>query len=484
MNKYGYFLLTIFLLVREISPYDGDLDPTFGKNGTVITNFNSKGQSASSVAALSDDSLLVTGTIGNTTNSFILARYQVNGTLDTSFNAQGNPGWVTITFAAPYNSSMAQSMALQKGSNGEAQKIILAGTASISDLSYSFAVARLNLDGTPDSSFNPLGKIPGTIVTNFKGDKENENTKAFALAIQKNKKIVVVGSAFAPSFETLSYAIARYNPDGSLDQSFNSGGPLPGTLIANFGKKSIKALGVAVQSDNKIVVIGSTYPYFILTRFLPNGQLDAAFGPKKSGIVIEAFSPVGGPLNDYSMPHDIILQGSKILVAGYAARTEGFDYPTQVNSFAIARFNSDGSEDQSFNGPDGSVVTDFAAGESEARSLALQPDGKIIATGSFINNNVYGINTSSFALARYYSNGTLDSSFNPDGSPQGTVITNFGDKQSSASCYDGILQEDGKIVLLGDTNALGTIMFALARYQGTNSSENSAPQIAALGLQE
>ena len=252
------------------------------------------------------------------------------------------------------------------------------------------------------------------------------------MALQGDGKIVAVGAA---ELDGYSFALARYNPDGSLDTSFSGDGQLT-TNFGGVGGGFDAANGVALQGDGKIVAVGYSFgagAAFALARYNPDGSLDTSF----SGDGMQR-TDVG----DDGQANGVALQGDGKIVAAGAA---GFDH------FALARYNTDGSLDTSFSG-DGQLTTDVGG---HANGVALQGDGKIVAAGGG------GAGGADFALARYNADGSLDTSFSGDGL-QTTDFAGFDRANGMA------LQGDGKIVVVGHSVSAGIddSDFALARYLG------------------
>lgn len=140
-------------------------------------------------------------------------------------------------------------------------------------------------------------------------------------------------------------------------------------------------------------------------------------------------------------------------------------YPGSRIDFAILRYNSDGSLDSTF-GNGGVVKTDFYNDDDRVKALAIQTDGKIVVAGYASNNAI----AHDFALARYNSDGSLDENFGF----QGKVITSFfllgGDEYAEAL----VLQPDGKILVAGEANSAGLQSnFAIARYTNSGSLDMS-----------
>jgi uncharacterized delta-60 repeat protein len=234
-----------------VARYDqtGIVDSAFGTGGRVITNFGATEQ-ALALALYADGKILVAGRTNNGGNfDFALARYQSGGILDTSF---GDSGLVTTDFGGGVDRAFA--LALQPDG-----KAVVVG-----DSDANFALARYNLDGSLDTSFGSGGKV----ITTFGGADQ-----ASGVVLQADGKIVVAGQTDTGT--SIDFALARYNPDGSLDATFGTGG----RVTTNFtGSSDDVASAVAVQFDGKIVVGGDADGNFALARYNPDGNLDASFG--------------------------------------------------------------------------------------------------------------------------------------------------------------------------------------------------------------
>src|SRR5262249_43769685 len=186
------------------------------------------------------------------------------------------------------------------------------------------------------------------------------------------------------------FALARYNSNGALDASFGTGG----RVTTDFASPNDQAEAVAVQPDGRIVVAGPAGRFtnrgfdFALARYNTNGTLDTSFGT--SGKVTTDFA---GADDLPSEPSSVALQGDgKIVVVGQTL-------VGGVNDFALARYNTNGTLDTSF-GTSGKVSTDFAGANDVPFSVALQPDGNIVAAGGATING-----RADFALARYVGGG-------------------------------------------------------------------------------
>jgi uncharacterized delta-60 repeat protein len=197
-----------FVLARYNT--DGSLDRTFNHTGKVTTTIGN-GAGANSVAMQSDGKIVLAGYSTEAgKQDFALARYNADGTLDTSFNKTGK-----VTCTVGTGKDVARSVAVQ--SDG---KIVVAGHSS-TDGKYEFALVRYNTDGTLDTSFNGTGKVTTGI-----GGREDEG---YCLALQTDGKILVAGNSINSSRE-YEFALVRYNTDGTLDPSFNKTGKVTTTI--------------------------------------------------------------------------------------------------------------------------------------------------------------------------------------------------------------------------------------------------------------
>jgi uncharacterized delta-60 repeat protein len=358
--------------------------------------------------------------------SVVLARDAVaaSGDLDPTF---GIGGKVTTDFNGAQDG--ANSIAIQADG-----KIVAAGYSG-AGTSWSFALARYNSDGTLDATFGTGGKV----TTDFGGF----TAIAQCVAIQADGKIVAGGRFYTGPVS--DFALARYNSDGTLDITFGSGGK----VTTDFMNGSLdEADGIAIQTDGKIVVAGSsnlgTTVDFALARYNSDGTLDTTFG--SGGKVTTGFIGV------ISTAHCIAVQADgKIVAAGSTAIT------LTGSDFALARYNSDGTLDITF-GSGGKVTTDFYGADDVVFGIAVQVDGKIVAAGfSWTGDS----SRWDFALARYNSDGTLDTSFGSAGKVT-TDINNNGSRDSASGIA---IQADGKIVAVGTSAPIDDGWhFALARY--------------------
>jgi uncharacterized delta-60 repeat protein len=332
------------------------------------------------------------------------------------------------------------------------QNIVAVGTANNSSDPYFFALARYKTNGSLDSTFGGIG----TVRTHFNGLSTEQG---YGAAIQSDGKIIVVGSSF---INFVAFGVARYNTDGSLDTTFGSYGTVRTYLNGSNGANDV-ASSVVVQTNGKIVVAGKThYLYndgqFGVVRYNVNGTLDNTFGTNGTA----SFFINGGDMLDDAC-HSVALQkDGKIVLAGSCyAYTDSTRY-----QFALARLRVNGTLDTTF-GNNGTVKTIISNGGmysttdgDVALSVALQPDGKIVTAGYSLDQ----FGHYAFAVVRYDTNGTLDTTFglNRNGIVRTHIIGGNGTGDFGKSV---VIQPNGKIVVAGSSaDALNQVSFAVARY--------------------
>jgi uncharacterized delta-60 repeat protein len=296
--------------------------------------------------------------------------------------------------------------------------------------------------GTLDGSF---GGGSGLVTTLFNPASPINTDYAFDLVVQPDGKLVVAGWASDIS-DPADFALARYNPDGSLDPSFGG----TGLVRAGFGSFSIEEGFALLREPNGKLVVGgwaASSPLdpsvdFVLMRFLPNGLPDPSFG-------------TAGKVKTNLGADDWVLvlarQADGKLLAG------GRSGPVGTHNFALARFLPNGALDTTF-GTAGKVTTDFAGRDDSIEALAVLPDGRILAAGPSGTGPTGG--PFKMALARYTKQGKPDPTFGVSGK----TLLSFG--QSSAATALALLP--GGKFLVGGGIAVGggaaNMDFAVLRF--------------------
>jgi uncharacterized delta-60 repeat protein len=427
----------------------GDLDRTFDGDGRVTSNFTKWDDFGKAVARQADGKIVVAGDVVELNDfehypAFILERRKPDGALDRSF---GNDGRViTRWFRGELTHAGASALAIQADGKIVAAGFVY-GTFGGGCCHTRIALARYRADGTLDPTFGGDGRVTTSFTPGL-----GLGPEAHDVAIQPDGKIVAVGNVYpTESKSTGTFALVRYNPDGTLDSTFGG----DGRVVTDMTSGEDVAVAVAIQADGSIIAAGKVAPLngvdtaFGLARYEPNGALDSTFG--EGGQVTTDFTT--GP----DRAEDVVLQADgKVVAAGAASAI-----PLH-GRFALARYNTDGTLDTSFSG-DGKVATNFSSKSDMASAVAVQATGKIVAAGGASASRKGG-SLAFFALARYNADGTLDTSFSGDGK----VTTNFTNSRDWA--LDVAVQANGRIVAAGiagyDSPERRAGRIALARYRG------------------
>ena len=391
----------------------GALDPTFDGDGRLTAPMSAEEDEGFAIAVQTDGKIVVAGNARSGTDmDIVVARYLPNGTLDTSFSADG-------TVYADIGWDYATGIAVQADG-----RIVVCGWTSVG-VTVEFLVLRYDPSGALDSTFDSDGVVVTSIGPN--------DDQAFELTIQPDGRIVVVGAMATSSGGPTDLALVRYDTDGSLDSTFDGDGVV--TTALGPGPTSL-AHAAVLQPDGKIIAGGWGGNDFGLARYEPDGDLDPGFG-------------IGGmvttQLGMTDLGYDLALQDDgKILLAGSTG--------AGVFSCAIVRYEPDGTPDASF-GTGGSVVMAFGStNNSIADGVIWLPDGTIVVSG-------YGYDPiPKFLLFRLTASGTLDTTFGTGG----VTLTSFG--SGDAVAFGSALQPDGRILLCGLSGTGSDADLAVARY--------------------
>ena len=385
---------------------DGDLDPTFGGDGKVVTAFPG-GAYGVAVAVQPDGKVVGVGSAAGDalTGVFALARYDAGGTLDPGFGDMGR-----VTTAISDGGDEARAVVIQPDG-----KIVAAGSNR-----ERFELARYDAGGTLDPTFG----TDGIVTTNPTPDVDIVN----GMVLQPNGKILVAGVATPGSPWRPRFALARYTPEGSLDPSFGEGG----IVISRLGI----GRALALQADGRIVVAGFSGSGFALARYHRDGSLDRTFGGDGT---------VDAPANGGAF--SVAVQPDGRIVVGGAM---------DFFMFEVARFTPRGRLDTTFS-RDGIVTTDVGGSEQVVIGVIVQPNGKIVAVGHAGPHETGEPDLWRFVLTRYRANGVLDPAFGREG----RVVTRFRGGAFSAGATS---QPDGRIVVVGGRGEGNAEGFALARY--------------------
>jgi uncharacterized delta-60 repeat protein len=465
------------LLVRaledRITPMAGQLDPSFGNGGLVTTRFPvSSNDSARSVAI---DGLGRIVVAGSSEAEFAVTRYTTGGALDTSF---GGTGIITI----PFNSTAAAYGVAIDSLN----RVIVAGRIVLGTES-DFALARLTAAGTLDTSFNGSGRL----TIDFGG-----TDIAYGVAVDSQDRIVVAG--YTTGFND-DFAVARLTVAGALDTSFDG----DGKQIIDFGGSNDRAYGVAIDSQDRVVIAGyksAANHHIAVARLTSAGALDTGFngngkqtvafgaGPDDAyGVAVDSMDRVvvaGSTYNGSTYDHALArLTSTGVLDSSYdsngkltiaSGATFSYAYSVAVDSqdravvatlasnatdvdFGVFRVTSIGALDASFNG-NGQQSVNFGPTNDLAYGVAVDSLDRIVVAGQAGDAS----NTKNdFAVARLTVAGALDISFNGNGK-----ITNDLANRSTATACSVAIDNLGRTIVAGfsDSYDLSTSVMAISRY--------------------
>lgn len=409
MQKQLHFKSYLFLalLSSTLVVQAQQLDTTFSSDGIVTTDIsNSSYEGIEAMAYQSSGKIVALGytdSDSDNNSDIVVARYNTNGSLDSSFGTNG---------IAKFNFTNEDGgLGLTVGPD---DKIYVVGYMTPNTLLIPL-IMRLNPNGSIDTSISFTDAIPIEQMTGL-------GAGITSIIIQDNGKILLGGAVVDADGDLVNGIVARLNSNGSLDSSFGTSG----ITLVDLGGIGGLIQKMVVQPNGKIVVVGynlldDDYKSDVaVARFNTNGTLDSGFGTG-GRVFIDVLE------GDYG--YDIALQSNgKIVVVGDT-------YDETNDDFLVARLNTNGALDTSFGGT-GVITTDFNTSfdVDEAHAVMLQTDGKIIAAGTAGDG---------MAMVRYLDNGTIDESFGINGK----AIYSY---ESYITC--GSWTPDGKILLAGELN--------------------------------
>jgi len=429
----GSEIVTEEYTVREAG---GTLDTTFGvgsttyggtrysdtPDGKIVTWIYWSDDIMGDVKVQADGKIVVAATHLQGAYYMDALRYNTNGELDTSFGAGFN-----------YNSGGVRTIAAGAGRGvalmADGSTIVAGYTGNYNPANttagVNVMVAKLDANGALDATFGT-----GGIVTTAVGAGADV---AYSVAVQTDNKVVVAGFYYTGTYKNI--VVIRYNTNGTLDNTFGTGGIVKTTT----GTGNCMARAIAIQSDGKILIDGfamnGAATDFVLIRYTDVGALDATFGT--AGV-----AKIAGYGNSWHEANAMHLQGDGKIVAAV--------YPTQIG-YAVARFNTNGSLDTDF-GTAGIAKSYVASSADGVFGIDINPaDGKIVAAGYTTASGTYD-----FGAIRYNSDGTVDTSFGTNGK----VTIPFG--SSTTELVDAVAISGDKIIFAGYI-VDGNMDFALVR---------------------
>lgn len=392
----------------------GSMDSTFDGDGLQSTTIPNGG-SASCMALQSDGKIVLGGWARNAGSGYSLAlvRYTASGALDTSFDGDGR---VITTIGSATASSFVNDIVMQTVS-GSPQKLLVAGSTTVSPVNREGVLARYDLSGALDTAFGTGGIVVQAISF---GDDTFQRLRFVAGTDRANPARIFVGGYASFPTSTPSALLCSYNISGALNTSFGSNGMVI-TPIGT-GQTEVRSL---VFTGERLVVSGYAYQGtevqdFMLARFLAStGAFDPTFDG--DGMVLDDIGDSEAQAQACARQADgrIVLAGSSR--GGYL----------QV----VARLNANGSLDSTFSGDArASIVTGGSI--SYLTDVAVQADQKIVVMGTTLLNNVYRV-----TVARLLPSGSLDPSF-------GNAGLAFLPPRSPSDISAGLaIQSDGRLLL-------------------------------------
>jgi uncharacterized delta-60 repeat protein len=417
----------------------GDLDPTFSDDGMVTTDVHGdeppdRSDVASAVGIDSKGRIVVAGgslddlASAGGTNDFAIARYLADGSLDTSFAGDG-----TRTIKMSEGADFVTDLAID-----DQDRIVFAGYARVgARRNFDFALARLLEDGTLDHAFGSRGRVR----TNFGSTSD----RAHAVSLDSQGRIVLVGETDSGEPNDFNdFAVARYEPDGDLDPTFDG----DGKVVTDIDEADM-ANAVAIDRRDRIVAAGQsfnqvTFTDIVVARYQVDGNLDSGFAG--DGVAIADIDNSGEIASDVALA-----SGGKIVVTGETTAGEA------PNNFSLARFDSGGDLDTTF-GQSGTVVTDVRQTDDRSFGIDIDGDGRIVVAGGCEEpDDQFG--SRDFCVVRYDATGSPDSAFGSGG----IVVTAFSPDDDAA--FDVVVDAADRVVAAGFSDEFN-LDFAVARYLG------------------
>jgi len=418
---------------------NGSIDTSFGNNETHIFII------PIGLFVIQPDAKIITAykqdhynSFGQVDSSYFRTdRYNTDGTLDTTF---GTDGTVITDFGFGYN--YVTAIALQPDG-----KVIVAGTS----YNNQFAIARYTSSGDLDTTFDGDGKVITSLGSGLK-------SYVSYVSVQADGKIIVAGGSYTSIFpQEYFFSIAKYNPNGSLDTSFDGDG-IVNNIFDDASETYVNLNTIIEQPDGKFLVTtenGNSYD-FVIRRYNASGSDDTSFGTNgKSALFIQ----------DVNRALGITLQpDQKIVVAGYS---RSFTSDTSEYHFNVVRYTTSGVPDVSFDN-DGIIASKFDSSNDVSSKLLIQPDDKIITIGTKITNAINTLGKELIALSRTNTDGSLDTTFGTNGK----VVSDLG--QDYSKIKNAIVQQDGKILVSCQIGTFGNSNeYAIIRYNNNGSLDTT-----------
>lgn len=393
------------------------LDPTWNDDGRLTADFSGGAENASTVHALADGKVLVTGSYPAFDTGVFVARYHQTGLLDETF---GDQGVLLMDAQGPVGTAI-----LPDGSY-----LIAAAVVDGDDLDL--AIFRLSDAGVPDSGFGQDGRV---VVPVSNGDD-----RVVAMNVQNGSITVLVTTMD-------EQRCVRLHADGTLDGSFSQDG------LSDTGEIPIGALAMAVTPDNAVVLVGYSSQFFALSRLAADGSLDQAFGDEGSVIDLQEFD-LGCAARAITL-----MDNGDLLVAGYV-----WGGLTGSEDMVVVRYDAQGSRVPTF-GVGGVFRRSMNAGHDRASAIGFQSTGSVIVAGDHYANDSGGAQ-GCWAI-RCTPDGVEDPSFG-DGEPwsYGAIRFVFDTGSSEVKCAGMAITAQDEVLIAGRSTTGQETDLGIARLHG------------------
>jgi uncharacterized delta-60 repeat protein len=425
MKTSAYLFIIYFqLFAMTVSGQTGYRDQSFGNGGVSSGLF--PGQDSYGYAVLQQSSngkIIVAGSreVGAMSEFMFVVRYLSDGTLDTSF---GTTGFLVDSMSSV---NIASAWGLAEQADG---KILVTGWMDYP--SYDNFIIRFDSSGHVDQSFGYNGRVIF--------DNNGNEDQSFCIKVQADGKIVICGTTTDTITYNQNLLVVRFNSDGSRDSTFG----VNGIVSDDFNTDDDAGVSMVIQPDGKILVAGltttsSSFLDAVIVRYLPGGSRDNSFNG--NGYFTFDLSGDDDGFRDIALQQD-----GKIIAAGASWDLNGYE------NGLLARLDSNGILDTSF-GSAGIVLESYPFDDVEYVSVLVRPDGKIVTAG------FTGVTQYDLTLSRYLNNGSLDVTFANAGRITDSLTPD------DDEIYDAILQNDNKIVVVGNISLNGQYDCFVARYE-------------------
>jgi uncharacterized delta-60 repeat protein len=426
---------------RSLLSTAGTPDSSYGVQGYASIQYPSSPYPYDNLTAetiQSDGKAVVVGlSVDDTSNvlgAIAVSRLNSDGSADPTFGQKG-----VVILPGPGQSTPFELSGVAVAIQADGKIVVVSDQAGIDTQTIQIKIDRLNTDGTLDTTFG----TGGVVSFQFMQGSTALSSQATSLAIEAGGQIVVGGNASARASGIFDLALARFNADGSPDSTFGTQGQVliaQGTVSSGNAQSLQPGLaGLAIQADGAIdydtTVAPTSGPGSLIAvrQLTASGSADPTFGTESQ--VLLGSTEVAGPLT--------IQPDGKLIVAGSDYDLTGVSAASSLDAY---RLDADGTVDATFGvaGDANFEKSDVNEYHSEIDAVLVQPDGKIVLSGSYLDAGI-----SQPLVARLDADGSIDLSF---GGGSGTdllpasLLTNDSEGEDNGGVDGLAIQADGKIL--------------------------------------